>query len=266
MLMAPLGARTAHRMDIRPLKKVFALRAVLPGRLFPPALTERRHHHRTHRIHRPTGIRQGRPRGLHRPRRHHRRRVLRSRQAGRQARRAARRRRRRRACRCSVRQPAQPRGRGRRCARSTPTWASWPTCCSSRRRPSSTSRATARSSSTRRCCRCTAGRRRSAGRSRWARRETGITIFRPTDGLDEGPVILQKTCAIGPDDTLGEVYFNKLFPLGVAGAAGSGRPGDRGQARRAACRTRAQATYEGWMHDEECADPLAAATWTRSTT
>ena len=31
--------------------------------------------------------------------------------------------------------------------------------------------------------------------------ETGLTIFRPTDGLDEGPVILQKTCAIGPDDT-----------------------------------------------------------------
>jgi uncharacterized protein len=25
MLMAPLGARTAHRMDIQPLKKVFAL-------------------------------------------------------------------------------------------------------------------------------------------------------------------------------------------------------------------------------------------------
>src|SRR5438876_11245354 len=30
---------------------------------------------------------------------------------------------------------------------------------------------------------------------------TGLTIFRPTDGLDEGPVILQKEAAIGPDDT-----------------------------------------------------------------
>ena len=29
-------------------------------------------------------------------------------------------------------------------------------------------------------------------------------------------MILQKSCAIGPDETLGEVYFNKLFPLGVA--------------------------------------------------
>ena len=46
-------------------------------------------------------------------------------------------------------------------------------------------------------------------------RQTGLTIFRPTDGLDEGPVILQKTCEIGSDATLGDVYFNALFPMGV---------------------------------------------------
>src|SRR5579871_1804662 len=45
--------------------------------------------------------------------------------------------------------------------------------------------------------------------------ETGLTIFRPTDGLDEGPVILQKRTPIGPDDTLGSVYFDRLFPRGV---------------------------------------------------
>ena len=28
--------------------------------------------------------------------------------------------------------------------------------------------------------------------------ETGLSIFRPTDGLDEGPVILQKKVPIGP--------------------------------------------------------------------
>ncbi|HSU63093.1 MAG TPA: formyltransferase family protein, partial [Burkholderiales bacterium] len=44
---------------------------------------------------------------------------------------------------------------------------------------------------------------------------TGLTIFRPTDGLDEGPVILQKETPIGPDDTLGTVYFDRLFPMGV---------------------------------------------------
>src|SRR6059058_5497207 len=47
-------------------------------------------------------------------------------------------------------------------------------------------------------------------------KKTGLTIFRPTDGLDEGPIILQKTVEIGPDDTLGTVYFDRLFPMGVA--------------------------------------------------
>ncbi|MXZ79836.1 MAG: methionyl-tRNA formyltransferase [Gammaproteobacteria bacterium] len=45
--------------------------------------------------------------------------------------------------------------------------------------------------------------------------ETGLTIFWPDDGLDEGPILLQKTCSIGPDETLGDVYFKKLFPMGV---------------------------------------------------
>ena len=47
------------------------------------------------------------------------------------------------------------------------------------------------------------------------RTHTGLTIFWPDDGLDEGPVMLQKTCHIGPDETLGDVYFKKLFPMGV---------------------------------------------------
>jgi len=47
------------------------------------------------------------------------------------------------------------------------------------------------------------------------RKHTGLTIFWPDDGLDEGPIMLQKTCPIGPDETLGDVYFNKLFPMGV---------------------------------------------------
>lgn len=44
---------------------------------------------------------------------------------------------------------------------------------------------------------------------------TGLTIFWPDDGLDEGPILMQKTCEIGPDETLGDVYFKKLFPMGV---------------------------------------------------
>jgi len=44
---------------------------------------------------------------------------------------------------------------------------------------------------------------------------TGLTIFWPDDGLDEGPVLMQKECDIGPDETLGDIYFKQLFPMGV---------------------------------------------------
>lgn len=48
------------------------------------------------------------------------------------------------------------------------------------------------------------------------RTETGFSIFRPTDGLDEGPVILKRSVPIEPEDTLGSLYFGKIFPMGVA--------------------------------------------------
>lgn len=81
-------------------------------------------------------------------------------------------------------------------------------------------------------------------------KETGLTIFRPTDGLDEGPVILQKKVAIGPDDTLGSVYFNHLFPQGVeamleaADLVVAGRHTETVQ-------DESLASYEGWCRDEE---------------
>ena len=49
------------------------------------------------------------------------------------------------------------------------------------------------------------------------RKETGFSIFRPNDGLDEGPVILTRAVPIEPEDTLGSLYFGKIFPMGVAG-------------------------------------------------
>ena len=49
------------------------------------------------------------------------------------------------------------------------------------------------------------------------RTETGFSIFRPNDGLDEGPVIKLYRVPIEPEDTLGTVYFGKIFPMGVAG-------------------------------------------------
>jgi len=45
--------------------------------------------------------------------------------------------------------------------------------------------------------------------------KTGLSIFWPDEGLDTGPLLLQKEVTVEPDDTLGTVYFDKLFPLGV---------------------------------------------------
>jgi methionyl-tRNA formyltransferase len=80
--------------------------------------------------------------------------------------------------------------------------------------------------------------------------ETGLTIFRPVDGLDEGPVILQKTCPIGPDDTLGDVYFKRLFPEGVKAlleAADLVMAGKHTLTKQ----DETYASYEGWFRDEE---------------
>jgi methionyl-tRNA formyltransferase len=79
---------------------------------------------------------------------------------------------------------------------------------------------------------------------------TGLSIFRPTDGLDEGPIVLQKEVAIGPDETLGDVYFNKLFPIGVqamleaADLVVAGRHAETVQEE-------SQASYEGWFRAAE---------------
>ena len=80
--------------------------------------------------------------------------------------------------------------------------------------------------------------------------QTGLTIFRPTDGLDEGPVILQKTTAIGPDDTLGTVYFDRLFPLGVQAMVEAADLVLSGK-HKEVVQDESQASYEGWFRVAE---------------
>jgi len=79
---------------------------------------------------------------------------------------------------------------------------------------------------------------------------TGLTIFRPTDGLDEGPVILQKETPIGPDDTLGSVYFDRLFPMGIAALQEAADLVMNGAAVER-IQDESLASYEGWCRDEE---------------
>jgi len=45
--------------------------------------------------------------------------------------------------------------------------------------------------------------------------KTGLSIFWVDEGIDTGPILLQKEVEIGPDDTTGSLYFNKLFHMGV---------------------------------------------------
>jgi methionyl-tRNA formyltransferase len=80
--------------------------------------------------------------------------------------------------------------------------------------------------------------------------QTGLSIFRPTDGLDEGPVILQKATQIGPDDTLGSVYFDRLFPMGVQAMIEAAELVTSGRHRETA-QDESKASYEGWFRKGE---------------
>ena len=82
------------------------------------------------------------------------------------------------------------------------------------------------------------------------RKETGFSIFRPTDGLDEGPVVLMRSVPIEPDDTLGTLYFNKIFPAGVQGLLDAADQVVAGKAAEQ-IQDETNAGYEGIIRDAE---------------
>ena len=92
----------------------------------------------------------------------------------------------------------------------------------------------------------------------WGSERTGFSWFYPTDGLDEGDILLQRECAIEPDDTLGTVYFRKIFPaaidsvLEVCDLFRTGNPPRSSQ-------DESKATYESW-----CRRSDAAIDWSKS--
>ncbi len=75
--------------------------------------------------------------------------------------------------------------------------------------------------------------------------KTGLTIFWPDKGLDTGPILLQKETEIGDDDTLGSVYFGRLFPMGVDAMVEAVDLVKSGNAPRIE-QNHDDATYEGW--------------------
>ena len=45
--------------------------------------------------------------------------------------------------------------------------------------------------------------------------KSGFSWFYPSDGLDEGDSLLQWECEVGPDDTVIDLYFKKIYPPAV---------------------------------------------------
>jgi methionyl-tRNA formyltransferase len=81
---------------------------------------------------------------------------------------------------------------------------------------------------------------------------TGLSIFWPDDGMDTGPLLLQRTIEIGPDDTLGSVYFGKLFPMGVEAIVESVELVREGNAPKIV-QNEDDATYESWFGSAQAA-------------
>ena len=81
------------------------------------------------------------------------------------------------------------------------------------------------------------------------RSKTGLSIFWPDNGLDTGPILLQKEVDIEADDTLGSVYFNKLYPLGVDAMMDAIELVRDGNAPRQV-QDADDGSYEGWCRKE----------------
>ena len=88
---------------------------------------------------------------------------------------------------------------------------------------------------------------------------TGLTVFWPDQGLDTGPVLLQREADIGPLDTVGSIYFDRLFPMGVDAMLEAIELVRDGAAPRIA-QDESRATYEG-----HCTDADALIDWRRPT-
>jgi methionyl-tRNA formyltransferase len=90
-------------------------------------------------------------------------------------------------------------------------------------------------------------RHRGISAMHWAIRQgesaTGLSIFWVDAGIDTGPVLLQRPVDIGPDDTVGSLYFDKLFAAGVDALVESVRLVREDRAPKLV-QDGAQATYE----------------------
>jgi methionyl-tRNA formyltransferase len=104
-------------------------------------------------------------------------------------------------------------------------------------------------------------RYRGASAINWAvingETKSGLTIFWVDEGIDTGDLLLQKEVDIGPEETTGEVYFNKLYPLGVEAVLEAVDLIAKGQAPRIA-QDHSRGTY-----DPPCDEKVAGLDWSK---
>ena len=81
---------------------------------------------------------------------------------------------------------------------------------------------------------------------------TGVTIFWVDEGIDTGPILLQREAEIRPDDTVGSLYFERLYPMGVEALVDAPRMVREGAAPRSE-QDHAQASYEPPIGPEHAA-------------
>jgi methionyl-tRNA formyltransferase len=84
---------------------------------------------------------------------------------------------------------------------------------------------------------------------------TGVSVFWTDAGIDTGPILLQREAEIGPDDTAGSLYYDRLFPLGVDAVVDAVAAIAAGTAPRI-LQDESAATY-----DPLCRDEHAAVSW-----
>jgi methionyl-tRNA formyltransferase len=104
-------------------------------------------------------------------------------------------------------------------------------------------------------------RHRGASAINWALIQgdarTGLTILWVDEGIDTGPILLQKEIEILPDETTGSLYFNKLFDMGIDAIVEAVELIKSGKAPKIP-QDDSLATYE-----PPCDDRVAAVDWSK---
>ena len=89
--------------------------------------------------------------------------------------------------------------------------------------------------------------------------ESGVTVFRPDEGVDTGPIVVQKGgVRIAESDTAASLYYDKLYPLGVEAILEAVAAVADGSAR---CEPQSEA---GASHQGLVDDAVARIDWSRS--